>query len=67
MKWVMIVALWNTNPPQDSFSFYTEAFNSEVECLEAVQIVYAEAFNRGVQAQAICKSEVQLNLHRDRI
>jgi len=62
MKWIMILALWNTNPPQESFKFYTQTFASETACEEAIQDAYAAAFNRGVQAQAVCVSQSSLNL-----
>lgn len=62
MKWVLIVALWNTTPPQDSFKFYTQAFASEQDCQIAAQQLYSMAFNKGIQAQAICKSRDSLGL-----
>ena len=62
MKWLLIAALWNTNPPQDSFKFYTKAFATKQACELAVQELYAAAFNNGVQAQAACSSQAQLGL-----
>jgi hypothetical protein len=62
MKWVMIIALWNTDVPQDSFSFYTKAFDSKVECEQAVQLIYIDARERNIQAQGICLSERQLGV-----
>jgi hypothetical protein len=62
MKWILIAALWNTNPPQDSFKFYTEAFATKQACEVAIQAFYAAAFNNGVQAQATCSSREQLGL-----
>ena len=64
MKWVLILALWNTNPPQDSFKFVTDVYDSQEECLEAVQASYSLAFDRGVQAQGVCVSEEGLGLVR---
>lgn len=62
MKWVLIAALWNTNPPQESFKFYTQPFATKQDCEVAAQELYAAAFNNGVQAQAICRSREQLGL-----
>jgi hypothetical protein len=62
MKWLLIATLWSTNPPQDSFKFYTEAFATKQACEIAVQELYAAAFNNGVQAQALCRSQAQLGL-----
>ena len=62
MKWLLIATLWNTNPPQDSFKFYTAAFATRQACEDAVQELYAAAFNNGVQAQAVCRSKEQLGL-----
>ena len=62
MKWLLIAALWNTNPPEDSFKFYTEVHSSKQSCEAAVQNLYAAALDNGVQAQAVCSSEVQLKL-----
>ena len=62
MKWLLIVALWNTNPPQDSFKFYTEVHVSKQRCEAALQQLYAAAFDKGIQAQAICASEAELKL-----
>lgn len=60
MKWVLIAALWSTNPPQSSFKFYTESFATKQDCEVALQALYAAAFDSGVQAQAICKSRESL-------
>ena len=62
MKWLLIIALWNTNPPQDSFKFYTQPFASKQECEATLQMFYAKAFDKGIQAQAVCLSENQLKL-----
>ena len=64
MKWLLIAALWNTNPPQDSFKFFTETFESKEQCEAALQYLYAKAFDKGVQAQARCYSEQELKLLR---
>lgn len=56
MKWLLVAALWSTNPPQGNFRFYTEAFATKQECEEAVQALYAAAFDKGIHAQAMCKS-----------
>lgn len=64
MKWVLILALWNTNPPQDSFKFLTDTYSSQEECEQAIQAAYAVIFNKGAQGQAICMSEAQLKLQR---
>ena len=62
MKWLLIAALWNTNPPQDSFKIYTEVFATKQACEDAVQELYTAAFNKGIQAQAACRSQTQLGL-----
>jgi len=62
MKWLLIVALWNTSVPQDSFKFYTEAHTSRESCLRSAKALYAAAHDEGIQAQAICASEVDLKL-----
>lgn len=62
MKWVMIIALWNTDAPQESFSFYTKTFNSRAECELSVQLIYADAEERNVQAQGVFLSQAQLGL-----
>ena len=62
MKWVLILAMWNTNPPQDSFKFVTKPYATQTQCEDAIQSAYALAFNNGIQAQAICISEAQLGL-----
>ena len=64
MKWLLIMAMWNTNPPQDSFKFITKPYATQAQCEDALQDAYAIAFNKGVQAQAICVSEQQLGLLR---
>lgn len=64
MKWIMFAALWNTNPPQDSFKFITNTFSSSEACEEGIQVLYDAAFNKGIQAQAVCQSEQQLGLVR---
>lgn len=64
MKWVLILAIWNTTPPQDSFKFLTETYSSQEECQEAIQAAYAVIFNKGGQGQAVCMSEAQLGLTR---
>ncbi len=64
MKWLLIIALWNTNPPQDSFKFYTEVYTSKQTCEDALQVFYAKAFDKGIQAQARCFSEEELKLLR---
>ena len=45
MKWLLIVALWNTNPPQDSFKFFTEVHTSNQRCEDRLQEIYAAAFD----------------------
>ena len=62
MKWVMILAFWNTTPPQESFKFFTKVFSSQQECEDAIQTVYNAAFNSGTHAQAACISEAQIGL-----
>jgi len=62
MKWVMIIALWNTDVPQESFNFYTKAFNSKADCELAVQLIYIDAKERNIQAQGVCLSEAQLGV-----
>lgn len=64
MKWLLIAALWNTNPPQDSFKFFTETFTSKEQCEAALQYLYAKSFDKGIQAQARCYSEQELKLLR---
>ncbi len=60
MKWVMIIALWNTDVPQESFSFYTKTFDSKAECELSVQLIYIDAKEKDIQAQGICLSQEQL-------
>jgi hypothetical protein len=65
MQWVMIMALWTTTPPQEDFTFYTEAFQSRQECLVAVQAYYAAALEKGIQVQGICASKAQLGFDKE--
>jgi hypothetical protein len=62
MKWVMIIALWNADVPQESFRFYTETYKSKADCELSVQLFYIEAKEKNVQAQGICLSEAQMGL-----
>lgn len=62
MKWLLIAALWSTNPPQDDFKFYTKVFYSRADCEAAAQILYAAANEQDVQAKAACKSQTSLGL-----
>lgn len=62
MKWLLIAALWNTNPPQDSFKFYTEAFDSRESCLLSAKALYLAARDEKIQVQVTCASEVDLKL-----
>jgi hypothetical protein len=63
MTWLLILAIWNTNPPQESFKFITESFETEADCKQAIQQSYAYLFNKGLQGQAICRSVEQLKLN----
>jgi hypothetical protein len=62
MTWLLILAMWNTNPPQQSFKFLTSSYKTQQECEAAIQDAYAALFNRGFQGQAICQSVDQLKL-----
>ena len=62
MKWLLILAIWNTDPPQDSFKFYTQRHPSQESCEKAIEAVYKAASEHGASAQAFCASEAQLDL-----
>ena len=62
MQWLLILALWNTNPPQDSFKFFTKPYENWADCQAELEQVYAASFNKGVQAQAVCVSKDDLGL-----
>jgi hypothetical protein len=63
MKWIMILALWNTDVPEDSFRFYTQTYASETSCIAAIRSVYAEATSLGIRAQGVCFSERDLGIN----
>lgn len=62
MKWVLIAVLWNTTPPQDSMRFFHALYGAKGDCEAAIQALYSNAFNKGIQAQAVCVSDRELGL-----